>query len=302
MKKFYTAFIKRLISKTFNLSQKLGWHVTLNHFYEPIPDTRTLKPELWTRDSDLVGVEMKEEEQLRLLSSFASEFKGEYERFPKERTSDPNSYYIDNNSFAEVDGEILYCMVRNFKPSKMIEIGSGFSTTLSAQAMLKNSEENGDGACDLIVIDPYPRIDVVEQVRGSMTLIPKKVEDVPLSEFEKLGPGDFLFIDSSHVLKIGSDVQYEFLEIIPRLSEGVIIHIHDIFLPQEYPREWIFKEHHFWNEQYLLQAFLAFNDSFEVLWSGSFMNAHHPDELASAFGSYRRGMTRPGSFWMRKIN
>jgi len=119
-------------------------------------------------------------------------------------------------------------------------------------------------------------------------------------EFGKLKENDILFIDSSHVLKIGSDVQYEYLDILPRLSKGVIVHVHDIFLPAEYPKEWVLKDYIFWTEQYLLQAFLAFNDSFEVLWAGHYMHLKYPNKLEDAF-SYKRDERLPGSFWMRKI-
>jgi hypothetical protein len=95
------------------------------------------------------------------------------------------------------------------------------------------------------------------------------------------------------VLKVGSDVKYEFTEILPRLNSGVLIHIHDIFLPAEYPREWILKKHLFYNEQYLLQAFLAFNSAFDILWGGSYMHLKHPDKLEDAFGSYRKDSSVP---------
>jgi len=120
-------------------------------------------------------------------------------------------------------------------------------------------------------------------------------------EFAKLKENDILFIDSSHVLKIGSDVQYEYLDILPRLSKGVIVHVHNIFLPAEYPKEWVLKDYTFWTEQYLLQAFLAFNDSFEVLWAGNYMHLKYPNELEDAFSSYKRDERLIGSFWMRKI-
>jgi hypothetical protein len=103
-------------------------------------------------------------------------------------------------------------------------------------------------------------------------LIIDKVQNVSLSEFNKLEKNDILLIDSSHVLKIGSDVQYEYLEILPRLKKGVIVHVHDIFSPSEYPREWVLEDYRFWNEQYLLCAFLSFNSAFEVLWAGSYMH------------------------------
>jgi hypothetical protein len=99
-------------------------------------------------------------------------------------------------------------------------------------------------------------------------LIPSRIQDIALSKFTELKKNDFLFIDSTHTLKIGSDVQYEYLEILPRLNEGVIVHIHDIFLPAEYSKAWVLKDHRFWTEQYLLQAFLSFNSMFEILWWG----------------------------------
>lgn len=128
------------------------------------------------------------------------------------------------------------------------------------------------------------------------------MEEIPLSTFQKLKENDILFIDSSHVLKIGSDVFYEYLEIIPRLNKGVIVHSHDIFFPEEYCKEWVVKKQIFWNEQYLLQSFLSFNDSFEVLWAGRYMLCKYPDKLKTAFNSFVRGKSWPCSFWMRKIS
>jgi len=113
------------------------------------------------------------------------------------------------------------------------------------------------------------------------------------------GINDILFIDSSHVLKIGSDVQYEYLEILPRLAPGVLVHLHDIFLPMEYPKNWILTDHYFWNEQYLLQAFLIHNVAMKVLWAGSYMHLQYPAILEQTFSSYNRGKRWPGSFWMQ---
>jgi len=192
-------------------------------------------------------------------------------------------------------------MIRHFKPKKIFEIGSGNSTYLSAHAILKNKEEDNDYECELVAIEPYPNDILKAGFPGLSKLIPKKAQDIPLSEFKKLLENDILFIDSSHVLKIGSDVQYEYLEILPRLNKGVIIHVHDIFLPTEYPKEWVLKDYRFWTEQYLLQAFLAFNNSFEVLWAGSYMHLRYPDKLEEVFSSYKRDERWPGSFWIRKI-
>lgn len=298
--RIYNAILRRFIKKSFPFWQKLGFHITPNHYYQPIPDTRTLKDDLWQKQSELVGIDINEEVQINLLSLFSSKFKEEYESFPRNKTSVPYQYYVNNGAIESVDGEILYCMIRHFKPKKIFEIGSGNSTYLSAQAVLKNKEDNGH-ECELIAFEPYPN-DVLEAgFPGLSELISTKIQDVPLSGFSKLKENDFLFIDSSHVLKIGSDVQYQYLEILPRLNKGVIVHLHDIFLPAEYPKEWVLKNCRFWTEQYLLQAFLAFNDSFEVLWAGSYMHLQYPDKLEAVFSSYKRDERWPGSFWIRKI-
>lgn len=296
----YHTLLRRFIKESFPFWQKLGVHITPNHFYEPIPDTATLSSDLWLKQSELPGININEEGQLNLLSLFSSELKEEYESLPRDRTPVPYQYYINNDTFESVDGEILFCMIRHFKPKKIFEIGSGTSTYLSAQAILKNKEDNHH-ECELVAFEPYPNDVLKAGFPGLTKLDPTKAQDIPLSEFGKLKENDILFIDSSHVLKIGSDVQYEYLEVLPRLNRGVIIHLHDIFLPAEYPQEWVLNNYRFWTEQYLLQAFLAFNDSFEVLWAGSYMHLKHPDRLEAAFSSYKRDQRWPGSFWMRKV-
>lgn len=291
---------RRLYRKAFPLWQRLVFGTIPRHYYLPIPDPRELKDDLWERRSELVGIDINEEGQLALLSDFSARFRDEYEHLPRNKTPCPYQYYINNDWFGSVDGEILYCMIRYLRPKRIIEIGSGYSTYLSAQAILKNKEEDPLYECEFSAIEPYPNEVLRTGFPGLTRLIPKRAQDIPLSEFEKLSANDILFLDSSHVLRIGSDVQYEFLEILPRLKSGVVVHIHDIFLPAEYPKEWVLKMCRFWNEQYLLQAFLAFNDSFQVLWAASYMHLKHPDKIEAAFSSYKREERRPVSFWIRK--
>jgi hypothetical protein len=298
--KAYNFALRVLIKKSFPIWQRLGFHITPNHFYEPIPNTRTLKDELWSKNSEMVGIEINEQEQIRLLHEFSARFKGEYDAFPSYRTPIPYQYYVNNGTFGSIDGEILYCMVRYFKPRRTFEIGSGNSTYLSAQAILRNREENKDYECELAAIDPYPNSVLKAGFPGFSKLIPEEVQNVPISKFGELKENDILFIDSSHILKIGSDVQREYLEILPRLNKGVLIHAHDIFLPSEYPKEWIHKQYRFYTEQYLVQAFLTFNSAFEILWMGSYMHLKYPDKLEKAFGSYDRNKVWPGSLWLRK--
>lgn len=285
----------------FQFWEKMGFHVTINHFYSPIPDTRLLQESIWTHESDLSGIDINTDAQLIILSTFSEKFKQEYDKIPLNKTNESIHYYYNNNSFESVDGEILYSMIRHFKPSRIIEIGSGNSTLLSLYAIAVNKKKEPGHTCHYTVIDPYPSDIIKKGLLGLSKVELKQVQEIPACKFETLEENDLLFIDSSHILKIGSDVQYEFLEILPRLKKGVFIHFHDIFLPLEYPREWVLHEYRFWNEQYILQAFLSFNNSFEVIWAGSYMHKRYPELLSQAFLSYNKETTWPGSFWMRKV-
>lgn len=163
-----------------------------------------------------------------------------------------------------MDGDVLYLMVRHLKPRRMIEIGSGYSTLAAGAALVKNAEETGV-VCDFTAIEPYPGKHISSGVPGLTTLLPKPVQAINLDTFASLEENDILFIDSTHVVMIDSDVVYEVLEILPRLRPGVVVHFHDIFLPYDYPENWIRSWGFFWNEAYMLQAFLAHNDRFEVM-------------------------------------
>lgn len=282
----------------FLLCEKIGIHFTPVHYESPIPDTRELKESVFKTQSQMVGVDMNEQYQFELLDLFSSRYKKEYDNFPKNKTRVPHQYYLTNPHFKAVDAEILYCMIRYFKPKRIIEIGSGDTTYLNAQAIQKNLEASQE--CELTAIEPHPNSILRGGFPGLSKLISKKVQDVPLSEFSNLTENDILFIDSSHVLKIGGDVQYEMLEILPRLKNGVLVHFHDIFLPHEYPHNWVLENLRFFNEQYMVQAFLAFNNSFKVEWAGCYMGLRYSKKLENAFGSYDRNKICPGSFWIRK--
>jgi predicted O-methyltransferase YrrM len=283
--------------KYFDLWQKHGFHVTQVHYYQPIPDTRSLPVSFWDRVSDLSGVDMREEQQKQLLSEIVARFKNEYTAIPEGASTPEFQYYLGNTGFEAVDAEMLFGLIRLLKPRRMYEIGSGFSTLLAADALRRNRIEGH--SCRFVAIEPYPSAALEAKLPREVGLWCVPVREVPLDEFELLCEGDILFIDSSHVCKIGSDVQFVFLEVLPRLRSGVVVHIHDIFMPMEYPRQWVLEWHRFWNEQYLLQMFLSFNTTFEVLWAGQWMHIKHPDLLAKAFPSYKAGVS-PASFWFRR--
>jgi predicted O-methyltransferase YrrM len=301
----YNRAVRRFCRLTFTFWERLGFHIVPIHFYQPIPDTRTLSPLLSERTSELVGIDINESFQLDLLDKFEKQFKAEYDALPRSPTSDPAQFHLDNTAFSTIDAEILYCMIRQFHPRRIIEIGSGQSTLLSAQALRENAR-GGEVSGELISIEPYPNEVLQRGVPGLTELIQSKVQQVPLERFAALEANDILFIDSSHVVQIDSDVNYEFLEILPRLKAGVIVHIHDIYLPREYDLA-MFNRHKTFglNEQYLLHAFLAFNKEFEILWASNYMYVTHPKEMERAFRSYSEhlsGGAVPGSFWIRRTS
>jgi predicted O-methyltransferase YrrM len=213
-------------------------------------------------------------------------------RFAKARGD--GMYSFSNDYFTSPDAEVAYALVRLLHPKRIIEVGSGNSTRLFREAIT-------DGTLDtkLVSIDPSPRREV-ESVADHV--IRRRLEDVPSFELQDvLQPNDILFIDSSHEIRSGNDVVSLFLNVLPKLNAGVVIHVHDIFLPFEYPREWIIKNtlNVNWTEQYLVQAVLQGSDQFEVLWPGHFLQRTLPD-FASHFGGNPEGIAT--SLWLRKLS
>jgi len=268
------------------------FHVTPVHFYQPIPDTRSLPETLWNRPSKLVGIDVNEALQLDLLRKEFPKLKHEYDQLPATPTGEVPRFYLNNGLFGGIDALVAYCMVRHFQPRLIIEVGSGLSSLLLSEAAMKSK------GASLICIEPFPQEFLKEGFAGLDRLIEKKVQDVDLEFFSQLQSGDVLFIDSSHTVKIGGDVNYLFLEVLPRLKPGVIIHVHDIFLPFDYRRDWVMEEFRFWTEQYLLQAFLTFNSEFEVLMANNYLSYYYEADLKNTFPTLNSWIG--GSFWMRR--
>jgi hypothetical protein len=288
-----------LYYRTFPVAQAAGIHIVPNHFYGPVPDTRDLTDDLWAKPSEAVGIDMQPERQLALLESISA-YKDEYDAFPAHSTGVAHQYHYVNGKFGPIDGGMYYGLLRHIKPKRILEVGSGYSTMLAAQALAANERESG-GTTRMDVIDPFPHAAVAAGFPGISRVIPKLVQDVPMSEFTSLEAGDILFIDTSHVIRTGGDVQFEFLEVLPRLQKGVVVHIHDIYLPAEYPREWVLDGLTFWSEQYILQAFLAFNSDFEVTLGGQYLHLYHLDALRRTFRLYD-GDPMIGSFWITRTH
>ncbi len=278
--------------------QRAGIHLIRNSYYSAIPDTRSLRADFGEHESAMVGVGIDLDQQQALAQLFAEKYRAEFAAWPTSHATDHQPFSLDNSSFGSIDAETYWGFLREFKPKRVIEIGSGNSTLLAMDALDRNAAEGHH--TDYLVIDPFPRVRAAIAARTDMRLDARPVQDVPLEVFEALEDGDILFIDSTHVAKMGSDVLFELLEVVPRVARGVYVHFHDILLPRNYPQLWI--DHlYFWNEQYLLQAFLAFNSAFTTLWSGNLMAVRRPDALASAFASFGRDTTNPGSYWIRRV-
>lgn len=269
------------------------------HFYSPIPDIEDLKKrKIWAKKSELRGINFNLAKQLELMASLGYKF-GKECHWPVNPTENPADFHIDNAGFSFGCAAVLYTMIREFKPKKIIEIGSGYSSKIIVQAIDANGNK-----CHYTIIDPYPGSYIVNNEVRSNRLIKKRVELTNPKIFDVLDKNDVLFIDSSHTVKIGSDVNFLLLEILPRLKPGVIIHIHDISLPYEYSKTYATNEHfrQFWTEQYLLQSFLICNYDYEILLSMAYIMKHYLSKFRKAFPCYRPEIHKftSSSFWIRR--
>ena len=209
------------------------------------------------------------------------------------------SYYYDNSYFESGDAEFFYSMIRHLKPRTLVEVGSGFSTLMAVEAIAANRREDPDYACRHVCIEPFER-PWLQELR--VELIRTPVERCDRALFLEMAANDILFINSSHVIKPQGDVLCEYLEILPALQPGVFVHIHDIFTPRDYLPDWLIEKNLFWNEQYMVEAFLSFNADFEIVGALNYLTHHHPDELAARFPVFaRQAQSRePGSLWLRR--
>ena len=256
------------------LLRAVGVFPIRDHYYEPL-----FKPEHLGRSlrevRALPALDLDVPGQLALLERF--HFQEELRAFPLERPG-VLGYHYHNESFGPGDAEVLYSVLRLFRPRRVIEIGSGRSTLIAASAIRKNREEDPDRACDHVCIEPY-EMPWLESL--GVRVVRERVERVGPERFAGLGRDDVLFIDSSHVIRPQGDVVFEYLELLPRLASGVLIHVHDITTPRDLPDDWIRERVRFWNEQYLLEAFLSFNREFRVIAAVNQLKHDHFDALAS---------------------
>lgn len=289
------AALQVLARMPFREVQRLGYHLQRNDYYSPLNDCDFLatNPDLWKNRPPLGTIDWNAAGQLATANQIA-EFVPELADVPDHHAPGIIEYCWKNDFWNNADALVHYGLLRALKPRQVVEVGCGWSSLLMKRAL-----ERSRAPCAVTQVEPYPNPQL-------FTLFPSEwnhhccsLQRAPLAPFEALRGGDFCFFDGSHCAKAGSDVNWFFFEILPRLAPGVIIHLHDIFLPDDYPDEWIFERGQTWNEQYLLQAFLMNNRDYEIL----IANRYLWKTQGAALDSLYRGV-QPSygcSFWMRKV-
>lgn len=267
------------------------------HFYSPIVDPKQVNAaRTWPPQPQALGIDFNDANHVHILRDVFPRYIADFD-YPECLPETPGlvDFFIENSQFSWLDARALFVLLREWRPKRFLEVGSGYSTLLVADI---NRRWFG-GAMSLTCIEPMPREFLRTGVPGVSHLIERKVEDVPLDEFTALEAGDVLFIDSSHVAKTDSDVNFLYFEVLPRLAPGVLIHIHDICLPHDYPREWVLKENRSWNEQYLLRALLMHSTAFAVEFGCTYAFSQFPDQVRTALANGH--CYGGGSFWIRRI-
>jgi predicted O-methyltransferase YrrM len=268
------------------------------HFYSPIvsiEDIKKRQSEIWknAETDGIQGVNLQTKQQLELVENFTQYYKDlPFSAGNKTKTR----YQFENDYYSYTDGIVLYSIIRHFKPKRIIEIGSGFSSAV----ILDTNELFFDNKIDLTFIEPYPERLIsllTEKDKKQDFIIQSDVQAVSLDEFKKLQAGDILFVDSTHVVKTGSDVNYILFEILPLLQSGVLIHFHDVFYPFEYPKNWVFEGRN-WNEDYFLKAFLMYNKYFKIRLFSHYLHEHYKEVFNDLPLCYKN---KGGNIWLEKL-
>jgi predicted O-methyltransferase YrrM len=254
-------------------------YVRSGHFYSPVNSPTDVERALSWGD-DLPGVDLRADEQVALFRELVPLF----DDVPQRR------YRPANGMYDAADALVYQALVRRLKPRRVIEVGGGFST-----AMLLDTAEHFVPGLEATCVEPYPdRLRMLLRPEDKVDLIAAPVQEVPVKTFTALEPGDILFIDSTHVAKAGSDVVWLFCRVLPRLANGVVVHVHDVFWPFDYPAEWL-REGRSWNEDYLLHAFLCHNEAWRIELFSSWLWQHHPELVPRELRA-----DQPGSIWLRR--
>ena len=265
-----------------------------HHYYSPLVYASDLRTSL-AQERIIRGLDLNQAEQLELLAKF--DFPDELIAIPSTAPG-PLDFGYENDAFGVGDAEYLYNVIRYFKPRKILEIGSGQSTLMAKLAIVANKREKSTYNCTQICVEPFEQ-PWLEQI--GVTVHRTKIEELDTTVIETLVANDILFIDSSHVIRPQGDVIYEYLNMLGRLQLGVLVHVHDIFTPRDYPEAWVLHDRRLWNEQYLLEAFLCFNRSFRIIGAVNWLWHNHRHQMTRACPVLSRNGGEPGSFWFTRV-
>jgi predicted O-methyltransferase YrrM len=274
--------------------QRSGYHFQRNDYYSPLNDLEFLdkNKDLWNRSADPLDIDWNPAGQLEVAKE-VSGYVGELRDIPDKSPEGETAFCWQNNFWNNADALVQYGLVRSRKPKRYVEIGCGWSSLLLQRALVKNGE-----TCNVTQIEPYPNAKIFSVLPREWQRHHCILQRAPMEPFENLSEGDILFYDGSHCSKTASDVNYFFFEILPRIKPGVLIHLHDIFLPYDYPEEWMFERGQTWNEQYLLQAFLMNNQAYKILIANSWMYAREKSALNTLYQGVQPSYGC--SFWLVK--
>ena len=282
MKRYIKNLLKRLLFFIYKTFSRIGIHVLPVHYYSSIPDILELEEnkEIWAYKSELPGLGVNLDEQIENLKRICLPVQSEY------KGNESYNYAVKNAfgpGYVYIEAQALHAVIRHYKPGRVIEVGSGVSTWCMLEAAKLNKEEMGQET-SITCIEPYPSAQLKKL--NEINLIEEKVQSVAFDEaFSDLGENDFLFIDSSHTVKPGSDVNWLILEILPRLNPGVIVHFHDIYLPFDYSPT-VLKTFFHWMETSMLRAYLAQNERAKCIFCQSHIHAERQDVLKDVFPEY----------------
>jgi predicted O-methyltransferase YrrM len=284
------AFAHRAYLALHRGAERVGLHVVRASYDSPIPRKSELPPETFERQSAMRAIEWSPELQMRFVETELSDYLAEFQ--PSSGPTEVGSFRLGNGTYDSVDAELLFAMVRWSAPARYVELGSGYSTLIAALAL----QRNGKGV--LRCYDPYPSPHVLARPELAAHLQAVSVQALSEAVVRELQAGDILFVDTSHTVKMGGDVNRIVFEMLPLVAPGVLVHFHDVFWPYDYSRGHVGNAH-YWTEQYLLQAFLMYNADWEVVVGGQAIARHAPDRLRVLVPSFHDGVS-PGALWLRR--
>ena len=283
------------LSLTRALADRLSQDLMPRNFHSSVPELPPESDPIWRRRQ---AFELDTAAQMQFVESALSPYLSEFDAALK--PYEAHGFRYRNGLYESADAELLYALLRHLGPRHVLELGSGFSTMITAGACAKNAEEGRPA--EFVAVDPQPRTAIGEEIEGIASIERRDANELPLERFSTLEDGDVLFIDTSHIVKLGSEVNRLVLEVLPALARGVWVHFHDIFLPYEYPRSLLVASGYF-NEQYLLHAYLLGNRDWQVRLAVHALAREQGGRLAKAVPSLAAPPHeyRPSAFWMVRV-